>query len=215
MMRVLFILSLLFSSAIWATEPSSKTFDEDLHYFEIIPEQPGGSDGRLLVTELFWYGCPHCYRFEPYLQRWLATKPEDVDFVRLHVVFSPTGRLHAKTYYALELMGEAERLQTPIFSAMHDKKQRLNTKKAIEDFLVANGVDRDDFRQAFDSFAVETKTQRATLLTERYGVRGVPAIVIDGKYRTGGGVVGYNDMLSVTDFLLDQLRQTAQEPTDE
>ena len=37
------------------------------------PAVPTGSADKIEVVEIFWYGCPHCYSLEPYLEKWLET----------------------------------------------------------------------------------------------------------------------------------------------
>ncbi|HID45669.1 MAG TPA: thiol:disulfide interchange protein DsbA/DsbL, partial [Chromatiaceae bacterium] len=91
--------------------------------------------------------------------------------------------LHAKTYFALEVIGEAQRLHETFFKAIHDQKQRLRNQKDIEKFLAENNVDLEKFRAAMKSFTVQTKANRAAALMRRYGIRSVPALVIDSRYR--------------------------------
>ena len=181
-------------------------FEEELHYFSVIPEQPGGEGERVQVVEFFWYGCGHCYNLEPHLQRWLKNKPENVEFEHIPVIFNRENVvMHAKTYYALKLLGKAEQLHDGIFKAMHEEKRRMNTQEEMEKFLAEQGVDIEAYRKAMKSFAVQTQARRAAILGQRFDVRGVPAIVVDGKYRTGG--LEGNMTMEVTDFLIDQVRQ--------
>lgn len=180
-------------------------FDEELHYFSIIPEQPGAEGDRVQVVEFFWYACPHCYQLEPHLNKWLEKKPDYVDYVTIPAMFNrPNVIMHAKTYYALKLMGVAEQMHEKIFSAIHDDRKRLNTQEDMEAFLESQGVDIEAYRKAMKSFAVQTQARRAAVLAERFDIRGVPAIVVDGKYRTGG--LEGDLMMQVTDYLIDRAR---------
>jgi thiol:disulfide interchange protein DsbA len=181
-------------------------FEEELHYFSVIPEQPGAEGQRVQVVEFFWYGCPHCYTLEPHLQKWLKNKPEYVEFEHIPAIFNRANVvMHAKTYYALKLLGQAEQMHDRIFSAMHKQKLRLDTQEAMEAFLEEQGVDIEAYRKAMKSFAVQTQARRAAILAQRFDVRGVPAIVVDGKYRTSGLEGGMT--MEVTDYLIDQVRQ--------
>ena len=52
-----------------ATSPASDQdwqFSEGEHFHRLVPTQPtlGGAD-KVEVAEIFWYGCGHCYEFEP------------------------------------------------------------------------------------------------------------------------------------------------------
>lgn len=99
-------------------------WQEGLHYHAISPAPPPNPSGEVEVTEFFWYGCPHCYQFEPHLSKWLKNKPEGVTFVRVPVLFGGTADLHARAYYALEVMEELERLHEPLFKVMQIEKKK-------------------------------------------------------------------------------------------
>jgi len=178
-------------------------FEEELHWFTVIPEQPGGEGDRIQLIEFFWYGCPHCYTLEPHLNAWLAKKPDNVDFTRIPAMFDrPEVVLHAQTYYALELMGVIDELHARLFDAINEERRRLKTQQEMETFLAEQGVDIERYRKSMKSFAVQTQARRASVLASRFDVRGVPAIVVDGKYRTGG--LGGAMMMEVTDFLIEK-----------
>ena len=195
------LVSVLLFSLIAVPAHAEQKFEEELHYFSVIPEQPGGEGDRIQVVEFFWYGCPHCFTLEPHLNAWLAKKPDNVDFVRIPAMFNrPEVILHAKTYYALELMGVIDELHGKLFDAINEKHRRLKTQAEMEEFLDEQGVDIEGYRKSMKSFAVQTQARRASVLASRFDVRGVPAIVVDGKYRTGGLQPGLT--LEVTDYLI-------------
>jgi thiol:disulfide interchange protein DsbA len=182
---------------------AEQVFEEDLHYFSVIPEQPGGEDGQIQVLEFFLYSCPHCYRLEPYIDGWLKHKPDNVTFDRVPAMFNrPEVVMYAKTYYALKLIGQEERLQGAIFEVLDQRKRRLGTQPEMERFLEEQGVDLEAYRKAMKSFAVQTQIRRAAVLAERFDITGVPALVVDGKYRTGGLEGGL--MMKVTDYLVER-----------
>ncbi|MES9906333.1 MAG: thiol:disulfide interchange protein DsbA/DsbL [Sedimenticola sp.] len=186
-------------------QASAEKFREDVHYSFIIPEQPGAEGERVLMMEFFWYGCSHCYVLEPFLNKWLETKPEYVDFIRLPALLSrPKTILHGKTYYALKMMGLGESLHEKIFHAMHEQGKTLSTQEEMEAFLQEQGVAVDEFRKLMNSNGVKLPVRRAAKLADKYAVNGVPAIVIDGKYSVGG--LSGNIMMEVTDHLIAKIR---------
>ncbi len=210
-MRNWFINGLLALSLVlgFSQAQAEPRFEEDLHYFSVIPAMPGAEGGRVTVMEFFWYGCPHCYTLEPAIDEWLKRKPDYVDFVPVPAMFNSANViLHAKTYYALKLMGEAERLRPVIFDAMHRQKLRLDSREEMEQFLGKQGVDVEAFRKALASFAVQTQAKRAATLARRFDVRGVPAIVVDGKYRAGG--LEGETLMQLTDYLVEKVRKEKQ-----
>lgn len=188
----------------FAGAQADTTFEEDLHYFSVIPEQPGAEGDRARVVEFFWYACPHCYKLEPHIKQWLKNKPDTVEFVRIPAMFQrPDVVLHANTFYALKLMGLEDELNPLIFEEIHERGNRLATPAEMEAFLADHGVDIAAFRKAMGSFAVQTQSRRAEVLANRFDVRGVPAFVIDGKYRTSG-LEGDLQMQAV-DYLIDKV----------
>lgn len=198
----LLLASVLFLAPLQAAENS---FREDVHFSYIIPEQPGAEGERVLVMEFFWYGCPHCYSLEPFLDKWLENKPGNVDFIRFPALLSGSHRiLHGKTYYALKMMGLGETLHGKIFEAMHEQNMALNTQEEMEIFLEKEGVAVDEFRKLMNSNGVKLPVERASKLADKYNINGVPAIVVDGKYSTSG-IAGHT-MIEVTDYLIDRVR---------
>jgi len=194
--------SILVLPQAWA----ESKYDEELHYFTIFPSQPGGEGDRVQVLEFFWYACPHCYDLEPHLEAWLKNKPDNIDFDRVPAMFQRSDVvMQAKTYYALRLMGLDEKLNEVIFHTIHKQDNKLRTQEEMEKLLSGHGVDLDAYRKAMKSFAVQTQARRAAVLAERFDVRGVPAVVVDGKYRTGG--LDARLTMEVTDYLIDRVKK--------
>jgi thiol:disulfide interchange protein DsbA len=162
-------------------------------YEMVTPAQPTtASKDQVEVVELFWYGCPHCFKLEPYVERWLKRKPKNVKFVRMPGVFRPSWEVHARAYYTAEILGVVDKVHKPMFDAIHEQKRQMNTEAAIMALFQEHGVSNKDFKRVFNSFAVETKLRRAKDMGQRYGVKGVPTLIVNGKYRTGAQEAGGN-----------------------
>jgi thiol:disulfide interchange protein DsbA len=175
-------------------------------YARVVPPQPAGGDGKVEVLELFWYGCSHCYQFEPYIKDWLKRKPDYVEYVRLPAIFgSPAWRLHATAFYTAQVLGVGEKIHEPLFDAIHKHKRRLKTEDQLMEFFVEHGVSEEDFKKTFKSFAVQAKVRRAADLTRRYGAEGVPTMIVNGKYRVDGPMAkNYGNLLKIVDQLAEQ-----------
>ncbi len=164
---------------------------------------------RIEVTEFFWYGCSHCFHLEPELQKWLKRLPKDVVFRRVPAVFP--GRdgkpgqwaSGAALYYSLDAMGYGEKLHGDIFNAIQVQRADLLSEKGMVDWLGRKGVDTKAFTATYQSFAVRSKVLRSMQLSQAYGLDGVPALTVDGRYRAIAG----EDMLAVTDALIDKARK--------
>lgn len=181
-------------------------FIEGHHYHKIAPAVPTNvSAGNVEVLELFWYGCPHCFEFEKFLKSWKESKASNVDFLRIPAILNRGWIPHARAYYALETMGEIERLHPIIFEAIHVQGRRLRDLESMSRFFSQHGIDADEFKKAYDSFYVETKIKRSSQLVRQYGSNAVPAVIINGKYRTSAGDAGgYEQMLKLIDVLAKQ-----------
>ena len=197
------ILPLLFAVLLLPTTGSA--YDEGMEYMEISPPQPTDSGDKVEVVEMFYYGCPHCYRIEPVIEPWIKKLPDDVEFKRVPAIFQAGWEPLARAYYTAEVLGVLDRIHAPLFTAIHAKREKVFTEPAIREFFVEQGVDPEDFDNAFHSFAVENKVRRAKDLTKRYQIGGVPSFVVNGKYRTNGTYAGgLREVPKVLDFLIEQ-----------
>jgi thiol:disulfide interchange protein DsbA len=181
----------------------AEQFDEGIDY-RLVPAPARAEAGDdVEVLELFWYGCPHCYQLEPHIERWLETKPERATFRRLPAVVSPRWIPHAKAYFAAEQLGVLEKLHVPLFKALHDQKRKVFTDAQIIDFAAEQGIDKDAFAAAYNSFPVDMQVRKAAELVRGYAIDGVPAIVVNGKYVTSATQTGSNARLfQVIDHLV-------------
>ena len=179
MKKLLLILVLgLLSFNLHAADPK-----EGRDYNLITPAPPVGSGDEVEVIEFFMYTCPHCKNLDPRLQEWVKKLPDNVKFRHMPAMFGGAANLHAKNFFALQVMGEEKRLHNAWFKAIHEEKRRLRTQADINKFLEENGVDMNKFHATLNSFTVQTKANRAAALMRRYGVRSVPTLIVDGRYR--------------------------------
>ena len=194
---LVFIFLLLGSSQLFADD-----FKEGVNYKAISP-QPTDSGDKIEVLEFFWYGCPHCYAFEPYLSAWKKKKPANVEFVRIPAIFRPDWEAQARAYYALGNMGLIDDLHGKIFNAIHKEKRRLNSLDMMADFLSRNGVDRKKFMAEANSFSVDAMVRKAKKKQAAYRIQGVPTIAVNGKYVSSGSMAGsYENLIKIMDKLI-------------
>jgi len=181
-------------------------------YQDIIPPQPTETGDKIEVVEVFWYGCPHCYKFEPYLEKWLQNKPEDVEFRRMPGIFRKSWIPHARAYYTAIKMGVADKIHRPLFDALHKERRKIFDEKALKRFFVEHGVDGDEFTRIYNSNEVDTKIKQAFIMGQRYKITGVPSIVINGKYLTSSTLAGsHANVLKIIDELVDKERGAAKD----
>ena len=195
-----FLLSLLFacllSAPAWA-------IDEGIEYTVLTNPQPTETGDKIEVLEVFMYSCPHCFHLEPTLAKWRETQPANVAFRRMPAVFGTKPDLQAQAFYAAELLGAEEKFTLAMFDAIHVKKQKISDENLVVAIAEGAGLDGAEFRKALNSFDVNMKVNRARNVTKNYGIDGVPAVVVNGKYRTSPAQTGSREgLVKVIDQLI-------------
>jgi thiol:disulfide interchange protein DsbA len=188
---------------LFAVGLPAQEFDEGIDYSVVTEPTRAEAGDDVEVLELFWYGCPHCYQLEPHIDRWLENKPEGVTFRRLPAAASPRWVPHAKAYFAAEQLGVLDKLHVPLFKALHDDRRKVFTDEQIIAFAAEQGIDKEAFAAAYNSFPVDMQVRKAAELVRRYNIDGVPSIVVNGKYVTSATQTGSNARLfQVIDYLV-------------
>ena len=179
---------------------------EDVDYVLIAP-QPVSVPGKIEVIEFFYYGCESCNRLEPQLKAWLKTLPQDTSFRRMPALRRTAWVPLTRLYFALEELGEIERLHTQVYQAVHEGGLNLGNSTGLNAWAQKAGLDSVKLEQMLDSDLARTQVQRARDATEAYGIRATPSFVVDGKYLTSGGMVGSLEaLLPTVDGLIDKAR---------
>lgn len=231
MLRLTSGLLLLLAPLFVAFAADSPEFKEGVHYQRLSTPVPTSTGDKIEVTEIFWYGCPHCYDLEPTVAEWLTRKPDNVVFIQLPATLGrKPGEAHARAFYTAETLGILDQINKQIMTAIHVEKRRVDTEDQLAAFFVKQGVSEEDFffddwgvasnmggfsakqgvseedfRKTYNSFAVETKFRRAQDLIKRYQVNGVPAFVVNGKFLTNASMAGSSEKIfEVVDFLVQQ-----------
>lgn len=169
-------------------------------YLELNPPQPTESAGKIEVIEFFWYGCPHCYAFEPVLNPWIKKLPKDVVFRRVPAIFNEQWGVAARVFYTLEAIGEEARLHTALFDAIHKENLRITDESAMLAWAGKNGVDVEKYKAAYRSFGVESRLKRAQQMTNAYRIDGVPSMAVQGRYVLSASVISdRQELLNATD----------------
>ena len=205
---VLMLLALVLSLSAWA---EGFQYEEGTHYARLDVPIKTRNINSVEVTEYFSYGCPHCYRFEPLVQQWRNDLPEDVEFNRTPAIWNVTGyKLYARTYYTAQVLGVLDKVHYALFQAIHLDRQDLLDLKSMTIFMAEHGVEPEVFVKTFkESFGVTAKYQQAIARQQIYQSNGVPAVIVNGKYRVEAGMVGNSNagMLQVVNHLIAKERE--------
>lgn len=175
--------------------------------YEVInPPQNTSTGDKVEVLEFFWYGCPHCNELEPLINDWdKERRAENVEFIRVAPPLNPQWANHGRAFYAAKILGVLDQFHEPMFKALHEERKRLNSLEDIAAFAGDIGLDEDEFLKTMKSFAVEMELKRARQQAIAMRLTGVPAVVVNGKYKTSSAIAGgYPAMLDVIDRLAAQ-----------
>lgn len=151
-------------------------------YKVLNPAQPTSSGNKVEVLEFFFYGCSHCYHLHGPLSVWEKKIPKDVNLQFVPVIFRDSWEPMARTFYALESIGQRAKLHNDLFEAWNVYNVDLSDEAKITEFVSKHGVDKAKFGGAYNSFALQGRVQRSNQLVQAYGIRGTPTIAVDGKY---------------------------------
>jgi len=202
-MRVLSLIpivaTLVFSGFTMAADSSQK--------YVQISEQVQTESDKIVIYEFFWYGCPHCYNIEPTMDNIEANLDKDTILIKVPVALRDSWELHAKAYYALQQMKLDDNLHEKVFAEIHVNSNRLDTKEKLGNFIREEGYDADKFLSILDSFGTEIRVKKASRLANQYQIKSVPALIINGKYKTSGSYVSsYEELYDVVQLLVDKER---------
>jgi thiol:disulfide interchange protein DsbA len=192
-LRVLLAGALLIAGSV----VHAQGYTEGVHFKALTPPQPTNvAKGKVEVVEVFWYGCPHCYAIEPKFESWQANvMPKNVQVVLIPATWNELVRLHAKVYYAAELLKKLPELHAEIFREINVRGNHLETPEKIEQFFTAHGVAKQDFEKVWNSFGLESKVRRADDLARSYKITGTPTFIVNGRWVTDVKDAGGEDPL--------------------
>ncbi len=189
----------------------AQEFAEGVDYISLPGEAQVQADGRVEVVEFFWFGCPSCFRFEPYLVSWEI--PETINFVNVPATFSAVWEFHAHAYYAMELLDLKDELMQKFYDELHVNKSRIRRGEDFANWAATQAdVDPEQVVATLNSFAAKSKVSQASHLASKYKITGVPTLVVAGKYKTSPSMVQSEaKALRVVEYLAEKVRsaQTA------
>jgi thiol:disulfide interchange protein DsbA len=194
--------------AAFALPATAQQVKRDVDYRLIPQPQPVETGDRIEVIDFFFYACPYCNELAPHLERWLKRKPADVVFRRMPVVRHDSWIPLAKTYFALEAMGEVDRLHLAVYRSYHVEDLYMSQEKVIAEWATKHGLDSEKFMAIYRSDDVRQKVERARKMTIDYDIQGTPSIVVDGKFLTSSSMTpGVPQVIPVIDGLVRLARQ--------
>ena len=190
---------------------AEQTFTEGVHYQKLAQKVATQDPSKIEVAEVFWYGCGHCYTFEPMIQKWKAAQAEDVNVVQLPAIWNGPMEVHAKAFFTAKALNKLDTLHQPLFDALNGRSVRLDNEQALAGFFEQHGVSEEDFRKTYRSFGVVSQVNIANSKARGYGITGTPEVIVDGQYRISARMAGSQEkMLQVAQYLVEKIRSEKQ-----
>ncbi|ENO88251.1 thiol:disulfide interchange protein DsbA/DsbL [Thauera linaloolentis] len=183
----------------WAKEP----------FVVLNPAQQTDDPSKIEILEFFHYGCPHCRDFDPLVEAWSKKLPADVSFRQVPAIWNnPQLAALARLFYAAEASGDLHALHGKVFVAVQDERRPLHTEDGVGEWIGGKVADPAKFMDAYKSFGVNSKLQRADQLARAMKVQGVPTMAVDGRFLTSATMAGgHEGTLKVVDELAGRVRK--------
>ncbi|WP_439135425.1 thiol:disulfide interchange protein DsbA/DsbL [Pseudomaricurvus sp.] len=208
-MRVMVAIFALMVSLVACADDqaAAPAFKAGTHYVVLDNPVRTMDPSKIEVTEVFWYGCGHCFQFEPIVHQWAEKQPADVDFERSPAMWNDAMKVHAHAFYVAKALGILDKVHQPLFNALNLERKRLADVDELADFFADYGVDEETFEKTYKSFGVTSQVKQADARARSYKITGTPEVVVDGKYRISARMAGgQKEMLDVADFLVAKIR---------
>jgi thiol:disulfide interchange protein DsbA len=211
-MRVPFALAMIASmllsfSGFAATPQATPVYREGVHY-HVLPVPVAVDDpAKIEVTEVFWYGCRHCYHFEPLVLKWSKDLPDDINFVRIPAMWNNLMEIHARAFFVANELGIKDEMHQAIYNEIHRDPRALSSAESVADFFAEFGADRDAAIRLFRSAEATTYLQDVDSRARAYRITGTPQLIVHGRYKVEGkNGAQQSEIFDVVDFLVEKVR---------
>lgn len=200
-------LLLMITASLSLAEAPASGYTAGKHY-AVLPQPVRTRDAsKIEVVEVFWYGCPHCYHFEPIVKQWKKTAAADIDFWQSPAMWGGAMKEHAKAFYVAQALGVMDKLHEPLFVSLVVERKKLQNQQEIGQLFADYGVAKADFDKAYNSFSIESQVKQADARARSYKITGTPEVIVNGKYRVTAKLAGGQEkMFAIVDFLIEKER---------
>ena len=160
-----------------------------------------------VISEFFWFGCPHCQNFEPYVQKWKERLSQNIDtkVSKVAVPGSERWNLDAKMFYTIKKLGGSEKeisSTLALYKTFAVEKQSYPSKEELEDFFSKLGFDSKEAIAIFNSDELNQDLLKANEEYQKLSAKGVPIFVVNGKYKLiFDNINSHEDIFQVLSFL--------------
>ena len=169
-------------------------FKEGTHY-EVVKQT---ATAKPQVLEFFSFYCPHCFSFEPLMEQIQANLGDEVEIKKNHVNFlgKQMGPVLTQAYAAAQLLQVEDKVASLLFDQLHTQRKAVNGETGVLDIFEKAGVSNADAQAALESFPADGIASQMKRNTETFQIRGVPTLIVNGKYQ-----VITNSVTSTDEFI--------------
>lgn len=153
------------------------------------PQPSPKVEGKVEVIEFFMYHCPACNAVETPLAAWVKANADKVNFRRIHLSSGQERDFEAHLFATLEALQLQDTMHDKVLQAWHKEHRRLRSDAENLEWAVRNGIDKEKFLAAYNSFGVGTRLKTLSRIADNYAVTGTPTIIVNGKYSTEPSMV--------------------------
>ena len=215
MFRNKFLLFFLLVALLGCSNDDQTTFESGngekfragVHY-ELLDNPTKVRDpSKIEVTEVFWFGCNHCYALEPYIARWKRDIPLDVTFIKSPATWNDMLKTHARIYYTAKALGIEQQFVPAAFNTIQNEGKMLTGNTELEYYFRGFDVEKDRYKAVSTSFGVRNAVDQADKKMKDWKVTGVPSLIVNGKYKVAASrSVRTDELFDVVDFLIEKER---------
>jgi thiol:disulfide interchange protein DsbA len=164
---------------------------------------------QVVVYEFFSYACRHCYTFEPFINKWLETKPDYVKLVRVPLNFNASWGVFQKAFLTAQSMGLVEKSHSQLFDAIHKKNIRFNTINELANWYAKEtGVNEQEFLSTANSFIIDSNQRQADKMGAYMKITSTPTLIVNGKYIASNNSHERDGIIEILDFLVEKEAQS-------
>lgn len=178
-------------------------FKEGTHY-QVIKQTATATPE---VMEFFSFYCPHCFSFEPLMKQLETKLDKDVEIKKNHVNFlgQAMGPKLTQAYAAAELLEVEDTVASIIFDQIHTLRKAITSDEDIVAIFEKAGVSKSEATAALASFSATGNASQMKRNTETFNIRGVPTLIVNGKYQVvTSSVKSTDEFIELVDFLTNK-----------
>lgn len=178
-------------------------------YRQLSNSIPLSDNGTITVEQWVWPGCAACNMITG-LQQSVAADG-DVDWLILPAVMRNDWFWHAKLMLAIQDLQRLA-LMPLLMLQVSREPNSLTSLQAAQQWLIDQGITQDVAEREITSPVLNQQLKVLQQRQQQLGLRGVPAVVVDGRYVVDAGMANTAERFrEIVAFLINKVQQEQSE----